>query len=124
MKRSLLFLLTALLTLSLFSCSKDEDPKPEENEVEEIFLSSFYTNLMVQLDWDHLEGVDYYNVYFAEKGNDLEKIATIDEDGDRIRFTINEGIQGDTEYHVKVKGYNADSKVIGSSGDVVFTTPE
>lgn len=113
------YCLIACLTLTsvMTSCSDDDDAKAVTIKVETTETSEHSSII----SFDKVEGAIMYDINYAEKGNELENIITIDAD-QTLAYTFKE-LKSTCDYSVKIVAQNMKGTNIGE-GTLDFKTKD
>lgn len=122
MKQAAKFLMVILLMANFFSCTTEETEETTPS-LKDIVLSNVPEIDHIELSWKPVEGVTWYQIYFAEEGKELEQITNYQNlIADPISYTLLD-LAANTTYQIKIDGtvYASGGKVIASKTIKVTT---
>lgn len=107
---------------NIFSCTTEETEETTP-PLKDIELSIVPEINNIELSWKPVEGVSWYQIYFAEEGKELEQITNYQNlIADPITYTLLD-LAANTTYEIKLEGtdYASGGKVIASKTIKVTT---
>lgn len=122
MKQTINILMIILLMANIFSCTTEETEETTP-PLKDIELSIVPEINNIELSWKPVEGVSWYQIYFAEEGKELEQITNYQNlIADPITYTLLD-LAANTTYEIKLEGtdYASGGKVIASKTIKVTT---